>query len=53
MPPMIATDATSKRSVNASPRKNTPPAAARMGTLSYTVSAVVDFRNGSAVYQMA
>src|SRR3569623_443199 len=53
MPPIIAADAASKRSVNGSPKKNTPPDAAMTGTLSCTVAAVVDCRNGSAVYQMA
>jgi hypothetical protein len=53
IPPRIAADASSKRSVGGSPSNATPPSAAITGTHNCTVAAVVARSHGSAVYQMA
>ena len=45
-------DARRKRTVIDSPRNKMPPAAARTGTLSYTVAALAAFNPGKALYQI-
>src|ERR1039457_4774458 len=53
MPPRMARDATTKRTLRDSPRIMMPPNAAMTGTLSGTVAAVVAFSAGSTEYQVA
>jgi hypothetical protein len=53
IPPRIATAEITSRMVTTSPRKITPPAAARTGTLSCTVAALVALNPRNAVYHIA
>jgi hypothetical protein len=53
MPPTIAVEASTRRRVKASPRNRTPPIAARTGTLSCTVAALVARKAGKTAYQIA
>ena len=50
MPPRMAIEATTRRSVGGSPRKATPPAAAITGTHSCTVAALAPVSDGSTAY---
>jgi hypothetical protein len=49
MHPRIAVDAKTKRKVMTSPKKTMPPSAAITGTLSWTVAALVAFKEGKTV----
>ncbi len=49
----MAMDAITRRIVSGSPRKTISPRAASTGTLSCTVAALVAFKAGKAVYQIA
>ena len=53
MPPRIATEHRTSRSVSASPSSATPPSAVIAGTLSWTVAALVACRPFRADYQIA
>ena len=52
IPPRIATDETSRRTVIDSLKKMIPPIAAITGTLSCTIDAVVAFSPFKAIYQI-
>ena len=52
IPPNTAMDAKRNRKVSGSLSRKMPPAAARTGTLSWTVAALAAVRLGNAPYQM-
>lgn len=53
MPPRIAAEAISRRTVSDSDSSTTPPSAAIAGTLSWMMAAEVELSAGSAAYHSA
>ena len=53
MPPRIAAEVSTTRSVTGSPSSSAPPKVASTGTYSCTTAAVVERSDGSTEYQIA